>query len=276
MGYVGMAIDLTDRKSAEEARQRLVHTSRLAVVGELSAMIVHELNQPLTAMRFNVETAKTLVDPQSATSQELVEVLTDIQADNQRATDAIQRIRALVSKRELQIQVVDMNACVSEVVSLVKSELTRRHVQLHTDCHAPGATVHGDAVHLQHAILNLIVNGMDAMKDNPESERNLFVRTAANVDGYVEVSITDTGHGIEAENLSRVFESFYTTKPDGMGMGLYLARLIVQSHSGRLWAENNKNGKGTTLRFILPTVPTEAPKPSPLKEASTYPAAAGK
>ena len=179
-----------------------------------------------------------------------------------------------MSKRELQIQVVDMNTCVSEVVNLVKSELTRRHVQLHTDCHVAGATVHGDAVHLQHAILNLIVNGMDAMKENPESERNLFVSTAANVDGYVEVSITDTGHGIEAENLSRVFESFYTTKPDGMGMGLYLARLIVQSHAGRLWAENNKNGKGTTLRFILPTIPTEAPKPSPLKEASTYPAAA--
>ncbi len=275
LGYVDVAIDLTDRKSAEEARQRLVHISRLSAVGELTAMIVHELNQPLSAMRFNIEAAKALVDPQSAASRQLLEVLADIHADNRRAAEAIQRIRALVSKRELQIQAVNMNECVSEVVRLVESELMHRSVQLHADCHAPDATVRGDTVHLQHVILNLIINAMDAMKDCLESERHLFISTAANVDGYVEVSISDTGRGIETENLSRIFESFFTTKPDGMGMGLYLARLVVQSHSGRLWAENNKNGQGTTLRFILPVVLTEAPKPSPLKEASACTAATG-
>jgi PAS domain S-box-containing protein len=267
LGYVGVAIDLTDRKSAEEARQRLAHTSRLTVVGELTAMIVHELNQPLVATRFNVESAKALLDPQSATSEGLLEILSDIHADNRRASEAIQRIRTLVSKHELQIQPVDINACVSEVVRMLRSELQHRSVQLHTDWQAPSAIVSGDAVHLQHVILNLIVNGMDAMKDCRQSERHLFVSTAANVDGYVEVSISDSGRGIEIENLSRIFESFYTTKPDGMGMGLFLARLIVQSHAGRLWAENNKNGKGTTLRFILPMEPIETSKPS-LEEQS--------
>ncbi len=259
VGYIGVAIDLTDRKRAEEARQNLVHASRLAVMGEFTAMVAHELNQPLNAILNNAEAANLMLDVKVAPLDEIRKVLADIREDNLRAGGAIRRIRALVSKREMEMQTLNINETVSEVVRLARGDALRRNIQIHSHCHAPSPNVRGDAVHLQQVVLNLIVNGMDAMKDNPESERQLSVSTVDNVDGYVEVAVKDIGNGISPENLSRVFDSFFTTKPDGMGIGLSMARSIVQLHSGRLWAENNKDGRGTTFRFILPTIVTESP-----------------
>ena len=266
LGYVGVAIDLTDRKRAQEARQSLAHALRLAVVGEFTAMVVHELNQPLNATLLNLDAAKGMLDPRVARDGEVLEILADIRTDNLRAGDAIRHIRALVSKHEIEMQPVDVNAAVLEALRLAKGDILRRGVQLHADCHAPSSMVRGDVVHLEQVVLNLVANGMDAMKNNPASERHLFVSTAAGVDGYVEIAVKDTGHGIGAENLSQIFESFFTTKPDGMGMGLSMARSIVQLHSGRLWAENNKDGRGTTLRFILPVLVTQTAKPLAVKE----------
>jgi PAS domain S-box-containing protein len=260
LGYVGVVMDLTDRKTAEEARQKLIHVSRLAVVGELTTMIAHELNQPLTAMRLNLDVVKTLLE--SAPMNEVHDVLADIRADNVRAAEAIRRIRALVSKHEMEMRIVDINAIVLEAANLAKADVVgRRGVQFHVECHAPCATVRGDSVHLQQVVLNLIVNGLDALKSVAQADRHLYVSTSAGVDGYVEVKVKDTGQGIEPENLSRVFESFFTTKPDGMGMGLSLARSIVQLHSGRLWAENNRDGKGSTFCVILPIAVTEPAPP---------------
>jgi PAS domain S-box-containing protein len=260
LGYVGVAMDLTDRKSAEETRQKLIHVSRLAVVGELTTMIAHELNQPLTAMRLNLDVVKMLLE--GAATNEVREVLADIRADNVRAAEAIRRIRALVSKHEMEMRLVDINAIVTEAANVAKADIVgRRGVQFHVECHAPCATVRGDAVHLQQVVLNLIVNGLDAVRGIPQADRHLYVSTSAGVDGYVEVRVKDTGQGIESENLSRIFESFFTTKPDGMGMGLSLARSIVQLHSGRLWAENNRDCKGSTFYFILPIATTEALPP---------------
>jgi PAS domain S-box-containing protein len=259
LGYVGVVMDLTDRKLVEDARQKLIHVSRLAVVGELTTMIAHELNQPLTAMRLNLDVVKTLLE--GAPVGEVHDVLADVRADNVRAAEAIRRIRALVSKHEMEMRLVDINAIVLEAANLAKADIVgRRGVQFHLECNAPCATVRGDSVHLQQVVLNLIVNGLDAVKGIAQADRHLYVSTSAGVDGYVEVKVKDTGHGIEPENLSRVFESFFTTKPDGMGMGLSLARSIVQLHSGRLWAENNRDGTGSTFCFILPIAVTE---PSP-------------
>jgi PAS domain S-box-containing protein len=261
LGYVGVAIDLTDRKLVEEARQKLIHVSRLAVVGELTTMIAHELNQPLTAMRLNLDVVKTLLET-TAPTDEVRNILGDIRAENVRAGEAIRRIRTLVSRHEMEMRLVDLNAIVLEATDLARADVVaRRGVQFHVECNAPCATVRGDSVHLQQVVLNLIVNGLDAVKPIPEADRHLYVSTSAGVDGYVEVKVKDTGQGIEPENLSRVFESFFTTKPDGMGMGLSLARSIVQLHSGRLWAENNRDGRGSTFCVILPIAATEPPPP---------------
>lgn len=261
LGYIGSVMDLTDRKRAEEARQDLVHASRLAVMGEFTAMIAHELNQPLHAILTNIDAARILLDVKIAPVAEMRQILADIRADNLRANEAIRHIRALVSKREMEMQLLDMNATVSEVVRLAKGDAFRRGVRLHEDCRAPLATVQGDVVHLQHVVLNLIVNAMDAMKDNAESDRHLFVSTTSH-DDLVEVAVKDTGHGIPVGDLARVFNSFFTTKRDGMGIGLSMCRSIVQMHSGIIWAENNRDGKGTTFRFSLPAVATEAASPT--------------
>jgi PAS domain S-box-containing protein len=267
MGYVGVTVDLTDRRRAEEARQSLMHASRLAVAGEFTAMVVHELNQPLNAILLNVAVLETLLDTKITPSDEAHEITADIRSDTLRASEAIRRIRNLVSKQEMEMQLVDLNATVSEVVRLAKSDALRRGVQLSSDCHAPSATVRGDAVHLQRVVLNLLLNGMDAVKENPESERHLFVSTAHNGDGFIEVSVKDNGQGVEPGNLSRIFDSFFTTKPDGMGIGLSMARSIVQMHSGRLWAENNRDSRGTTFRFSLPVAATEPKTEHPTGEA---------
>lgn len=261
LGYIGSVMDLTDRKRAEEARQDLVHASRLAVMGEFTAMIAHELNQPLHAILNNIDAARILLDVKIAPMAEVRQILADIRADNLRANEAIRHIRALVSKREMEMQLLDMNDTVSEVVRLAKGDAFRRGVQLHADCRAPFATVRGDVVHLQQVVLNLIVNAMDAMKDNAESDRHLFVSTTSH-DDFLEVAVRDTGHGIPVGDLARVFNSFFTTKRDGMGIGLSMCRSIVQMHSGIIWAENNRDGKGTTFRFSLPAVVTEVVSPA--------------
>jgi signal transduction histidine kinase len=253
---------LTDRKRAEEARQNLVHASRLAVMGEFTAMIAHELNQPLCAIMNNADAMKVLLDLQVAPLKEVRQIVEDIRQDDLRASEAIRRIRALVSKREMEMQPLDMNETVSEVIRLAKGDALRRGVEIREEYCGGLPVVQGDVVHLQQVVLNLMLNGMDAVKDNPESERQLFVSTTFNGNGVVEVSVRDSGHGIPPENLSRVFDSFFTTKQDGMGIGLSMARFIVQLHSGRLWAENNSDGKGTTFRFTVPATVLEHSQPT--------------
>jgi signal transduction histidine kinase len=254
VGYVGTAIDLTDRRLAEEARQDLVHASRLAVLGEFTAMIAHELNQPLYAILVNADAMNALLELGNAPMEELRLIVEDIRRDDRRATEAIRRIRALVSKRGMEMHPLDMNETVSEVVRMATGDASRRRVQIDEEYCEQLPIVQGDIIHLQQVMLNLILNGMDAMKDSPIFERRLLVTTHCNGNGTVEVSVRDSGHGIPPENLPRVFDSFFTTKPNGIGIGLSMARSIIQLHAGRLWAENNKEGKGTTFRFTLPTI----------------------
>jgi PAS domain S-box-containing protein len=261
LGYVGVAIDLTDHKHAQEAKQNLMHASRLAVVGEFTAMIVHELNQPLGSMLINLDAMKHMVDPQTSRDQEILEILSEVRGEAVRAGEAIRRIRALVRKHELKMEALDINAVVRDAIRLVEGDVVRRGVHLHTDIHAPAAVVQGDIVHLQQVMLNLVANAMDAMKDNVPSHRHLFVSTSAGVDGYIQVEVRDTGHGIQPEILSRIFESFFTTKPEGLGMGLSLVQSIVKMHSGRLWVQNNEDGKGVAFRFILPLLLPSAKPP---------------
>jgi PAS domain S-box-containing protein len=257
VGYVGTALDITDRKRVEETTQELVHASRLVVVGEFTAMIAHELSKPLGAILANAEAAKNLLSDQNTPLPVdiLREIVADIHRDDLRAREIIHRLHSLLRKREMQIRPVDINKIVTEILRFVKGDANRRGVQIFKHCRVPLPAVQGDPVHLQQVLLNLILNAMDAMNDNPESDRELVLSTERTDDGFVEVAVRDLGHGIAPENMARIFESFFTTKSEGMGIGLSIARSIIQMHAGRLWAENNQGSKGTTFRFTVPIVP---------------------
>jgi PAS domain S-box-containing protein len=245
--------DVTDRKRAEEATQNLMHASRLAAIGELTATIAHELNQPLGAVLANAESAALLLEQPVVPFGELREILTSITEQNLRAVETIQRIRALSRKRAMEIQPLDLNETVLDAMRLAQGDALRRRVQIHLNLSRPLPPLRGDPVHLQHVLLNLVLNSMDAMSDNAQSDRHVFVSTAYNGNGMVEVAVRDVGRGIPTPDLQRVFDSFFTTKRDGMGLGLSIARSIVQLHSGRIWAENNADGRGTTFHLAMPT-----------------------
>ena len=244
--------DVTDRKRAEEAGEKLVHASRLAVVGELTAMIAHEVNQPLNAILNNSEVAETLFALGNIPLNEIRNIIADIHNDGLRATKAIGRVRDLVQKRKMQVHTLDINALITEVVKIVSPDATRRHVQIRMEFSSVLPVMLGDPVRLQQVLLNLILNGMDAMNDVDSQRRILTLQTASADDGRVIVSVRDSGHGLSADALPRIFESFYSTKAEGMGLGLSVARSIVEEHRGRIWAESNSDG-GATIRFALPS-----------------------
>jgi PAS domain S-box-containing protein len=248
---LGISIDITAQKQAEEASRNLAHASRLAAIGELSASIAHEINQPLGAILSNADAAELLLESESPPLDEVRKILTDIRNDDLRASEIIRHIRLLTRKHVMRMESLDVNEVAGEVVRLMETEARRRNVPLRTKFTAAPATIFGDRVHLQQVLMNLILNGMEAMADTPESERCIFVRTAADEERRVEVSVTDSGHGIPPEKLPRLFESFFTTKENGMGLGLAIARSIVDAHQGRISAEN-KSGGGATFRFDLP------------------------
>jgi PAS domain S-box-containing protein len=245
--------DVSDRRRAEEAQQNLAHASRLAVVGELTAMIAHEINQPLGAILSNADAAEMLLQSGKPPLEEIREIISDIRKNDLRADEAIRRIRNLLRKREIQMERLDINDTVSDVLRLVAGDAQLRHVQIRRDLTPGLSPVFGDQVHLQQVLLNLIVNGMDAMDDVPETMRLLDVRTGQNADRYVEISVADRGHGIAPEQISQIFELFFTTKRNGMGLGLSIARSIIEAHRGRLWVESNSDG-GVTFRFTVPII----------------------
>jgi PAS domain S-box-containing protein len=243
--------DITDRKRAEEATRDLAHASRLTVIGELTAMIAHEVSQPLNAILNNVEAAQALSRLETLPLEELRAILADIRADNLRARGAVRRIRALSKRREMEMQPLHLNALIEDVLRLVGGDAFRRHVQVRTQLAAELPLVRGDSVYLQQVILNLIINGMDALARTPEAERFLAVTAAKRGDDEVMVAVKDSGPGIPVEIAARVFDSFFSTKQDGLGLGLSIARSIVEAHGGRIWVENNPD-RGAMFCFTLP------------------------
>lgn len=249
--FIVIVRDITDRKLVEEAHRDLIHASRVAALGELTASIAHEVNQPLGAILSNAEAAELLLESESPSLDELRKILADIRNDDVRAGEIIHHIRLLMRKRAMRRGSLDVNELSADVVRLMEAEAQRRNVSLNTEFIAAPATILGDRVHLQQVLMNLILNGMEAMADIPAAERRLYVRTATNGQRRVEISVSDSGQGIPPDKLPRLFDSFFTTKENGMGLGLAIARSIIDAHQGRIFAENNSDG-GATFRFDFP------------------------
>jgi len=255
--------DMTDRKRAEEVQRRLAHTARLAAVGELTAMVAHEVNQPLCAILSNAEAAETLLARDNPPLETIREIIKDIRDDNLRADEVIRGIRSLVGRREIQIQPVDLNRMITHVLRLVSGDALFRRVRILRTLDESLPLVAADQPQIEQVLLNLIVNGMDAMQTTPEAQRELTVQTRLRDADLVEVVVSDHGCGIPPEKLPELFDSFFTTKPEGMGVGLSIARWIVLAHGGRIWAANGAQG-GAEFRFTLRTaahLTTEALRP---------------
>jgi signal transduction histidine kinase len=242
------------RKGAEfETRQRiaeLAHVNRYTLAGELTASIAHELNQPLSSILVNTETAALLLDSPAPDVGELKEILSDIRRDDQRAGEVIRRLRSLLKRAPFEAREIDLNETVREVLDLVSALSHARGVSLDDVLTGSPLLAKADNIQLQQVVINLIINAIDAMQPLHKSQRRITVRTARDRD-FAEIEIADHGPGIADGKLNEVFEPFYTTKPNGMGMGLSIARTIVEMHGGQISAENHA-GQGALFRIRLP------------------------
>jgi signal transduction histidine kinase len=252
---VALCVQARQRRHAELNAQRLhsdmTHAARLALAGELTATIAHEVTQPLSAILSNVETAELLLaDPQDNAAA-ITEILADIKRDDLRAHEIIKRLRTLLRKRELNFERMDLNGLIENAVALVRPEAVQRGVAVTMTLESGLPHLEVDPVHLQQVLLNLFINGMDAMHDVPPTRRRLDIHSRHHGAGSVEVAVIDGGLGMTDEQLTRAFESFFTTKEGGMGLGLSIARSIVSSHGGSIGIEQRESG-GTMFRITLP------------------------
>jgi PAS domain S-box-containing protein len=269
---VSYVLDLTERKRAEaeaheserryrEVQMELAHVSRVTTLGELAASIAHEVNQPLTAIVINGEACLRWLDRAVPDLGEARSCVGGIIRAGRRASEIIQRLRALSRKTETQKVAMDINDAISEVIPLVQHEVLSHRVSLRLDLAPTLPAVLGDRVQLQQVIINLLVNGLDAMATVTDRSRELVVRSQLDDSGQVLVAVEDSGVGIDPENAKQLFNAFFTTKSSGMGMGLAICRSTIEAHGGRLWASANEP-RGAVFQFILPrerdeTVPAE-------------------
>jgi signal transduction histidine kinase len=236
--------------------RELAHLNRVATIGVLTNAFAHELNQPLGAILRNTEAAELLLQHEAPDLLELRAIVADIKRDDERASGVIDRLRALLRQRPIELESVDLVRLVNDVVSLAHSAAAARGIWVEGDMPATLPAVRCDRVHVQQVLLNLIMNGLDAINEAPDGDPRVVIRARTAGDHQVEVSVSDTGLGIAAQALPRLFEPFFTTKASGTGMGLAISRALIEAHGGRLWASDHAT-RGATFRFTLPTGPTE-------------------
>ena len=253
--YIGACQDVTQRRLSEEAlakaRSDLAHVARVMSLGALTASIAHEVNQPLSGIITNASTCVRMLDADPPNIDGARETARRTIRDGHRASDVITQLRALFSKKEVTIESVDLNEATQEVITLSLSELQRNRVILRSELANDLPPVAGDRVQLQQVILNLVRNASDAMSGVDDRPRKLLIRTEPDEGGQVRLSVQDAGVGFDPQVMDRLFDSFYTTKNDGMGIGLSVSRSIIASHHGRLWATLNE-GPGATFSFSIP------------------------
>jgi PAS domain S-box-containing protein len=251
-------VDITARKQAELDAQRhrseLAHLSRVSLMGEMSASLAHELNQPLTGIVSNAAAGQRFIDSGNITLPELRQLLVDIGADGRRANEVVRGIRRMVKKGETIRQPMNLNEVVETVVQIVTPDALLRGCELKTSLEPTLSAIEGDSIQLQQVLLNLVINSFDAMRDAPVENRKVEITTAWNGNGAIRTSVRDYGVGISDETRERLFDPFFTTKADGLGMGLAIVRSIVESHAGTIAAENVEGG-GARFHFTLSANP---------------------
>jgi PAS domain S-box-containing protein len=253
--FIGAIQDVTETKMAEEAlnaaRSELAHVARVTTLSTLTASIAHEVNQPLSGIITNAGTCLRMLDADPPNVEGARETARRTIRDGHRASEVVTRLRALFSKREFTLELLDLNDAIQEVIALSRSDLQRNRVALQSELADSLPNVTGDRIQLQQVILNLLRNASDAMVDVQDRPRQLVVRTERETGDRVRVSVRDAGVGIDAQSANKLFDAFYTTKADGMGIGLSISRSIVERHHGRLWAEPN-DGPGATFSLSIP------------------------
>jgi len=252
--FVGTVIDATERKRAEEAlreaQAELAHVTRVTTLGEMTASIAHEINQPLAAVVNNASACLRWLAGQVPNLEEARQSAALIIADGHRAGEIISRIRALAKKAPPQKDWVNINETILEVIALARSEVEGNRVSLQTQLSDDVPLIVGDRIQLQQVILNLITNAIEAMSGVGERPRVVQVGSSKDESQGVRITVRDSGTGLDPKSLDHLFTAFYTTKPQGMGMGLAISRSIIEAHGGRLWAVPN-DGAGATFQFTL-------------------------
>ena len=263
LGYRGIATDVSDtvrankaERALQDVRMELARVSRITSLGALTASIAHEINQLLIAVIINAGAGLRWLDTEPPNLEEVRQMLGRIRKDGTRAGDVIGRIRALARKTSVKVDQLDINETIREVIALTRGEMTHSRVTLSTRL-AEVRSIKGDRVQLQQVILNLILNALEAMGDN--EPRDLLIESEENDGRNIIVSVSDSGQGVDAATVDRIFEPFYSTKQDGMGIGLSICRSIIEAHEGKIWARQN-NARGSTFQFTLPiaNTPVEA------------------
>jgi C4-dicarboxylate-specific signal transduction histidine kinase len=240
--------DVTPLQSQE------THAGRLALVGEIAGSIAHEISQPLSAILTNADAAETLLSQPQPPLEEIRRMLADIRRDDLRANDIVRHLHSLLKRRELQTTMVDLNEVAATALTLIQPVARKRLVTVRSALDPSLPPIHGDAIHLEQVLLNLMMNALDAMSSNTapgDGERVLNVSTGRYDKYSAAVTVTDTGPGIDAAYRPKIFDSFFSTKKEGMGLGLAIARTIVHAHGGKIWQEGTSAG-GAAFKFTIP------------------------
>ena len=259
---VAFITDLTERKQAELETQRsraeIAHLSRVAMLGELSGSLAHEINQPLAAILSNAQAGQRFLAHDDVDLNQIREILEDIVAADQRAGEVIRRLRVLLKKGELKHQPLHLNEVIQDILKLVRNDLLIHNITLRAEYSSKLPVIEGDRVQLQQVLLNLIMNAADAMANTASAEKRLLVRTERLDGNGIRVSVTDSGTGMAPEIVEHIFDPFFSTKPSGMGLGLKVCRTIITAHGGQLEGKNNP-GRGATFHFTLPAAKKDQP-----------------
>lgn len=251
----GVLLDITSEREHEielqQLRGQLAHAGRVSMMGQLASALAHELNQPLGAILRNAEAAELFMQDANPNLEELRAIIADIRKDDQRAGEVIDRLRALLKRRDIESRPLSVGHLLEEVLALIRADAAARGVRLEVLADPGLPPVKGDRVHLQQVLINLIINAMDALGESQRADRHVVVNARTDGPGFVEVSVSDNGTGIPPERLAHVFDPFFTTKAHGMGMGLPISRTIIEAHGGKITASSAPDG-GAIFRFTLP------------------------
>jgi len=256
--WYGTSTDIEDRKRVEQLQSDLAHMNRVTTLGELTASLAHEIKQPISATILNANTCLRWLNREKPDLDEVREAANRIAEDGNRAAEIIDRLRSLYKKAPPKRELANVNEIVEEMVVLMRGEANQNAVSIRTDLSAIVPRITADRVQLQQVLMNLMLNGIEAMK---ETGGILTIKSQLSQDGSVLISVTDTGPGLPAENADQIFNAFFTTKPQGSGMGLAICRSIIEAHGGHLWATAN-NGRGAAFHFTLSARPDQEKVPS--------------